>query len=147
MHCYPSPHPTPPTPLHLHTHRVIKRILPSDDFDIDLDQDLYVLYGKRSINATTLRTIDSHDSDPLISKKKINVAHDNGSASGENKLFKDALVKTHSALMLVTWPLLVVSGIFFPVFMKPALPGGGWFQVISENYACNYRYVFQSILL
>ncbi len=74
---------------------------------------------------------------PEISDKKINITYGNGTATGENKDFENALVKTHASLMLITWPLLVVTAIFFPVFMKPALPSGGWFQVIS---GCNdYR--------
>ena len=95
------------------------------------------MFGRRSKNASALKTIDVHEHDPKITDKKINVAHDNGSASGGNKGFEDALVKTHGALMLVTWPLLVVTGIFFPVFMKPALPSGGWFQVIGMDAFSN----------
>lgn len=32
-------------------------------------------------------------------------------------------------LMILAWPLLVVSAIFFALWMKPALPNGEWFQV------------------
>ncbi|XP_064386742.1 putative ferric-chelate reductase 1 [Halichondria panicea] len=111
--------------------KVIKRILPSDEFDINLNQDLYVLFGKRSKNASTLDILNAHDFAhlPEISDKKINITYGNGTATGENKDFENALVKTHASLMLITWPLLVVTAIFFPVFMKPALPSGGWFQI------------------
>ena len=31
--------------------------------------------------------------------------------------------------MIVTWPVLAVTGIFFAAWMKPALPKAEWFQV------------------
>ena len=40
------------------------------------------------------------------------------------------LVLAHGVLMLVAWPLLATIAIFFASWMKPALPKGGWFQVM-----------------
>ena len=31
--------------------------------------------------------------------------------------------------MIVAWPMLAGTGLFFAAFMRPALPGGGWFKV------------------
>ena len=46
---------------------------------------------------------------------------------------KEALTKVHAILMLITWPLLATTGIFFAAWMKPALPPpplpATWFKV------------------
>ena len=39
------------------------------------------------------------------------------------------LIRTHGILMIIAWPLLAVTAIFFALFMRPALPNGEWFQV------------------
>ena len=39
------------------------------------------------------------------------------------------LLRAHGIIMLIAWPLLAVSGIFFAAWMRPALPNGEWFQV------------------
>ena len=113
--------------------RAIKRILPSDQFDIDLNQDLYVLYGKRSSEASTLKIINPHDFDnlPEVTTDTINVVNATGNPSSDGSFeeVRRKLTKTHGVLMLIAWPLLAVTAIFFPVFMKPVLPGGEWFQV------------------
>ena len=31
--------------------------------------------------------------------------------------------------MIIAWPLLAVTAIFFAAWMRPALPNGEWFQV------------------
>ena len=35
--------------------------------------------------------------------------------------------------MLIAWPLLAFTAIFFAAWMKPALPNGEWFQVRGEE--------------
>ena len=42
---------------------------------------------------------------------------------------RSALVRFHGILMLVAWPLLVSTAIFFAAYMKSALPNGEWFQI------------------
>ena len=41
----------------------------------------------------------------------------------------DHLIRAHGILMVVAWPVLAASGIFFAGWMKPVQPKG-WFQVI-----------------
>ena len=120
---------------------MIKRILPSDGFDIDLDQDLYALYGHRSRNSSALLTIGPHDFDPLpeISSKKMNAVRDGGSpGGGDFEIIRQRLIKAHGILMIIAWPMLAVTAIFFPLFMRPALPKGQWFQV-SIHSCCSYH--------
>ena len=33
-------------------------------------------------------------------------------------------------IMIFSWPMLAVTAIFFPAWLKPALPEGEWFQVL-----------------
>ena len=47
----------------------------------------------------------------------------------------DPLIRAHGILMIVTWPVLAVTGIFFAAWMKPALPKAEWFQVCCM-YEC-----------
>jgi len=140
----------PNTPSHLTPHSVIKRILPSDQYDIDLNQDLYVLYGKRSKAAEQLGLIDPHDFDilPEISSDRINAVSDKKKLSGQDhedfNVIKQRLIKSHGILMLITWPLLAVTAVLFPVFMKPAFQGGTWFQVRLSHTKFQYHITFQS---
>ena len=39
------------------------------------------------------------------------------------------LIQTHGILMLIAWPFLASTGIFFASYMRRALPNGEWFQV------------------
>ena len=97
--------------------------------NVDLDSNLYILFGRRTqdSNAGSLRI---HSSIPKISARKYNPVKDND--QGEASSFpKIPLIRAHGILMLIAWPLLGVSGIFFASWMRPALPKGQWFQVWS----------------
>ena len=74
-----------------------------------------------------MTAFSAHEEDPSISKRRYNPV----AASGEITIstFKDSLITAHSVLMLVAWPVLSFTAIFFAAWMKPALPNGGWFQV------------------
>ena len=96
-------------------------------------------FGKRSSVASALEAIDSHDFDPLpeVTADKVNVVNANSTFDGGNfEEVRRKLTKTHGVLMLIAWPLLAVTAIFFPVFMKPVLPGGVWFQVREVLHIC-----------
>ena len=43
------------------------------------------------------------------------------------------LIRAHGILMLIAWPMLAVTAIFFAAWMKPALPNGEWFQVSRQT--------------
>ena len=53
--------------------------------------------------------------------------------SGEGEIgisrFRQQLLQAHGILMLVAWPVLAFTAIFFAAWMKQALPNGEWFQV------------------
>lgn len=42
---------------------------------------------------------------------------------------KKGLIQAHGILMLIAWPLLASTAIFFAAYMRPALPKGEWFQI------------------
>jgi len=46
-------------------------------------------------------------------------------------IVKVILIRAHGILMIIAWPILAVTAIFFAAWMnsKPALPNGEWFQV------------------
>ena len=64
---------------------------------------------------------------PLISDGEFNPAEDEGEIGVS--LFRQQLIQVHGILMLIAWPLLAFTAIFFAAWMKPALPNGEWFQV------------------
>lgn len=95
--------------------------------DVNLDSKLYVLYGRRKAPSLP-DSLLTHNVDPKISAKQYNPVKDRG--DGREDIFpQEQLVRTHGVLMLIAWPLLGISGIFFASWMKPALPKGRWFQV------------------
>lgn len=100
--------------------------------DYDLDDDYYVLYGHGNgePEAGALGFHGGGDDIPSISDHPVNPVTDTG-AQGEDKFkkTKQILIQTHGILMLIAWPLLGSTGIFFAAYMRMALPGGEWFQV------------------
>ena len=70
-----------------------------------------------------------HEITPTISKKQYNPASDGGEIGV--KTLKERLITAHGILMLVAWPMLSFTAIFFAAWMKPALPNGQWFQVLD----------------
>ena len=48
-------------------------------------------------------------------------------------MLEEKLITAHGILMLVAWPILSFTAIFFAVWMKPALPNGQWLQVIDTS--------------
>jgi hypothetical protein len=64
---------------------------------------------------------------PLLSANTVNAAVDSGDLGDNFPMVQ--LLRAHGILMLIAWPLLAVSGIFFAAWMRPALPNGEWFQV------------------
>lgn len=78
-----------------------------------------------------------HDLTPRTSLELINPV--NGSSSGDeeeaasqefSKPIVRALMKIHGILMIVAWPILSGTAIYFSAFMKPVLSKKGeWFYV------------------
>ena len=66
---------------------------------------------------------------PIVSGARVNVSGDVG---GVNPFPTVDLLRAHGIIMLIAWPLLAISGIFFAAWMRPALPNGEWFKVSHQ---------------
>ena len=107
-----------------------KQIAPGDvDTDLDLNNDLFVLYGVGP-TGTGAAALLPHNlgpgGNPLVSGGRVNAVADAGAAVPFPTV---NLLRAHGILMLISWPLLAISGIFFAAWMRPALPNGEWFKV------------------
>ena len=115
--------------------RFAKRIAATDaNQDLDLNNELFVMYGigPDGTGAQALAThIQGAGGNPLITTDRVNIVVGNGDLGGNFPIGQ--LLRAHGILMLIAWPLLAVSGIFFAAWMRPALPNGEWFQV-SKMY-------------
>ena len=99
--------------------------------DLDLNADLFVMYGVGP-DGTGANALASHLQgpavNPLLSDDRVNVVEFEGEVASDT-FPRVQLLRAHGILMLIAWPLLAVSGIFFAAWMRPALPNGEWFQV------------------
>ena len=64
---------------------------------------------------------------PRISDGRFNPARDSGDIGIDT--FQQQVLQAHGILMLIAWPLLAFTAIFFAAWMKQALPNGEWFLV------------------
>ena len=96
-----------------------------------MNEEYHILYGRRrgeSNSGFLFRHEMGPGNNPSFSVQTVNPV----TAGGSVGVFpKQQLLRFHGILMIVAWPLLAVSGIFFAAWMKPALPNGEWFQVAS----------------
>ena len=109
---------------------VAKQIAPGDaDQDLNLNDNLFVMYGVGPTGSGA-GSLPPHalgpGGNPLLSQGRFNPVLD---AGGDVPFPTVNLLRAHGILMLITWPLLAVSGIFFAAWMRPALPNGEWFKV------------------
>ena len=111
--------------------RFAKRIAATDiNQDLDLNAEFFVMYGvgPDGTGASSLAThVQGPGGNPLLSGNAVNVVVFEGELADDFP--RDQLLRAHGILMLIAWPLLAVSGIFFAAWMRPALPNGEWFQV------------------
>ena len=110
---------------------VAKKIAPSGSSqDLDLNNEYYVLYGRR-MGASAAAALILHEmgpNNPSISSMIVNPVIAGGSV-GAQTFPTQQLLRLHGILMIIAWPLLALCGIFFASWMRPALPNGEWFQV------------------
>ena len=102
--------------------------------DLNLNKEYYVLYGRGNVGPVAghlLTHIDGVTPLPSVSSKKVNPVTDTGAIIGVSSFgsIKRRLVQAHGILMLIAWPLLAATAIFFAAKMRRALPKGEWFQV------------------
>ena len=76
------------------------------------------------------------------SANRFAIASDTGAAGQDmfDTVHRPNLIRAHGILMIIAWPLLAITAIFFALFMRPALPNGEWF-LVRENY------ILRSVLL
>ncbi|XP_019851666.1 PREDICTED: uncharacterized protein LOC100636115 isoform X3 [Amphimedon queenslandica] len=93
--------------------------------DLDLGMALFQLYG--TSDSGGLSSLAQHGETPAVTAEAIVVTNATGAPTDDFP--RRELTRVHGILMIVAWPLLVVSAIFFALWMKPALPNGEWFQI------------------
>ncbi len=111
--------------------------------DLNLDDDYYVMWGRGDTLGdmpapTGFSRFEMHEDIPEISDDRYNLARDSGDITAGR--LRERLIRAHGVLMVVAWPVLALTGIFFAAWMRPALPNGEWFQV----NACSYTLLTQS---
>ena len=66
---------------------------------------------------------------PLISDSTANPVRDEVDIGADIDEDRIRLTRAHGILMIIAWPVLAVTAIFFAAWMRPALPNGQWFQI------------------
>ena len=76
----------------------------------------------RTVGSGSTLAPSSHPGEtPHLSAQAVNIAQFTGVVASSGEFPKTALTKVHGIMMLISWPLLAVTGIFFAAWMKPAL--------------------------
>ena len=99
-----------------------------------------MIYARRIATSVGLTKLNTHSGGGIavrgMSAEQVNPAQTGGTVGGSefDRVTRPRLIRAHGALMIIAWPMLGVMGIFFAVFMRPAMPSGGWFQVSRFVY-------------
>ena len=99
---------------------------------MNLNGEYYVLFGHSGSTSMGDGFLVTHrpTSNPAVTDEQVNVVRDTGvQGRGSFEGIKRALIQTHGIFMMIAWPILASTGIFFASFMRQALPNGEWFQV------------------
>ncbi|KAL5477647.1 hypothetical protein EMCRGX_G024472 [Ephydatia muelleri] len=113
------------------------RLIDTGDFlhDKNLNNSYYLLYAAvdtKPVGSGSTLGLSRHSQTPTKTSTPVNIVSAKGSAPVAMSFPKEALTKAHAILMLITWPLLATTGIFFAAWMKPALPPplpATWFKI------------------
>ncbi len=98
--------------------------------DIDLNGEYYVLYGRSVLPFAGELSTHTGNELPAVSANLVNVLTSTGVQAADSfQSVRNGLVRAHGILMLIAWPLLATTAIFFATNMRGALPKGEWFQV------------------
>ena len=113
------------------TRRVVGSDLDSPQQDLDLDNSYYIMYGGLEGGVAAAGSFSSHTQgggrNPRLSAQLVNPVIAEGEVDQDN--VRRQLTQAHGILMLIAWPLMAVTAIFFAAWMRPALPNGEWFQI------------------
>jgi hypothetical protein len=102
----------------------------NEGYDFDLNNSFHLLMGCGLKKTPLNQHLAKHDYKPEVTNIKINPYNSsyNGSIPHSMSTFERTLLKTHGILMVIAYPLLLVTGVFFAAWFKPALPKG-WFII------------------
>ncbi len=99
--------------------------------DLDLNNAYYVIYGGLDAGVAGAGSFSSHTQgggrNPRLSAQLVNPVIAEGEVQQDN--LRRQLTQAHGILMLIAWPLMAVTAIFFAAWMRPAMPNGEWFQI------------------
>ena len=117
-------------------HRVSKHIAPSEtQADLDLSRYYYVIWGRHILESPNDDFLTPGNTEG-VSERRYKVTTESGIISRTMSVFEAVhrpnLIRAHGILMIIAWPLLAITGMFFAFFMRPALPNGEWFKVRRE---------------
>ncbi len=95
-----------------------------------------MIFARRVAASTQLNNLESHagggsavrGASPNQLAITTGMARGGGASDVFNDVHRPNLIRAHGILMIIAWPLLAVTAIFFALFMRPALPNGEWFQ-------------------
>ena len=118
--------------VNCHSSRFPRRILGTNIGveDLDLNEPYFILYGQSSDSGSPgqLEPHATGSGNPFVSSSRVNPQTDTADI-GSDRSIQDALTRAHGIFMIIAWPVLAVTAIFFAAWMRPALPNGEWFQV------------------
>lgn len=106
-----------------------RKVVGTDDSvqDRDLNDDYFFLFGDGADGGGRGSFPNHLTRIPQISDGRFNPFSDEGEIGISR--FRQRLLQAHGILMLIAWPVLAFTAIFFAAWMKQALPNGEWFQV------------------
>ena len=97
--------------------------------DLNLNNPYFGMFGMGPSSSNI--NLPAHNlgagSNPTLTGRLVNPATDTGDAQGDPT--RPMLIRAHGILMIIAWPLMAVTAIFFAAWMRPALPNGQWFQI------------------
>ena len=101
-----------------------------EEQDLSLDEPYHILFGRQPSSSSRQGSLSIHPmgaGNPSVSSEQINPATDNADVGTDQ--IRNRLTRAHGILMIIAWPIMAVTAIFFAAWMRPALPNGEWFQM------------------
>ena len=101
-----------------------------DQEDLSLDSPYLLLLGRSPMSRVgSLQVHLFGVGNPVIPAQMVNPAVDVIDIGATPDPIPEMLTRAHGILMIIAWPIMAVTAIFFAAWMRPALPNGEWFQV------------------
>ena len=103
-----------------------------DQEDLSLDSPYLLLLGRSPMSRVGSLAVHLFGAgNPVITTAApmVNPAVDVIDIGATPNIIPEMLTRAHGILMIIAWPIMAVTAIFFAAWMRPALPNGEWFQV------------------